>query len=145
MSNEVYSVWRNEMVPLYHGALGGSDGVLDSKATLKVPDGLWLVLAKVNLNNQTPGYQTLKVRLQSGDDSDTSVVRIGPDSGADQAAVSLQMLKHFPGDEKKRVNNVSLGVVSHWNSPGEVPKVLVGRIKIVAMRVNHYVVEPYPQ
>lgn len=144
MSNEVYSIWKDEMRNQYIGALGGEDGVLDIFGTVKVPDGLWAVFGKIDLENDTMLYQQVDVRLHAKAAVDRRVIQLGPKGKLHRAALSLMLLEAFPGNDKKRKNEIHIGIWNHYEKPSQTPKIKGGRIKIIAMRLNHFINESYP-
>jgi hypothetical protein len=141
MSDEVYGVWKDEMVSPNAGALGTpAKPVVDVKASVKVPDGLWVVHAKIGVDNEASTHQTVSLVLHANTLTDHAVVRLAPQSSADRTSVSLMLLAHFPGTRTWRANTISLGL---WDK-GDPPDVKVGRMKIIAQRTTYWIMEPSP-
>lgn len=141
MSDEVYGVWKDEMLPPNAGAQGTPDKpVIDVRGSVKVPDGLWVVHAKIDVDNEGSTHQTVHLALRANTMEDHAVVRLAPQSAADRTSVSLMLLAHFPGTRTNRVNTINLGL---WDT-GDPPNVKVGRLKIIARRTTHWVMEPSP-
>ena len=142
MSTEVYGVWNDEMQD-YHGtSLGGTQGVLATFASIKVPDGLWAIFGNIDLNNDSGTNQLLDVRLRAAVGQDRRLVKLGANTELDLASVSLMLLEAFPGTDTGRVNKISIGIWNNYTSSSQVPAIKVGRIKIIAMRVNSFLNEP---
>lgn len=145
MSNEVYAVWEDKMRQPNAGALGTPEKpIVDVVASVLVPDGLWAVFGKIEVNNNSSNFQSVKFTI-AGDGgpllsspSDSSMVKLGRDGTADYASLALMILLHFPGSRTKRVNKIFLGL---WDT-GFPPDITMGRAKIIAMRVNHFIMEP---
>lgn len=114
--------------------------VVDVKASIKVPDGLWIVHAKIGVDNEGSTYQTASLVLQADAIRDHVTVRLGPQSTADRTSVSLMLLASFPGTRTWRANTISLGL---WDK-GDPPDVKVGRMKIIAQRTTYWIMEPSP-
>jgi hypothetical protein len=142
MSTEVYGVWNDEMQDYNFTALGGTQGVLAAFASIKVPDGLWAIFGNVDLNNDSGTNQLLDVRLKAAVGQDRRLVKLGANTELDLASVSLMLLEAFPGTDTGRVNRISIGIWNNYTSTSQVPAIKVGRIKIIAMRVNSFLNEP---
>ena len=144
MSNEVYSVWRDTMKQPNAAAIGTPNKpVNDVVASMKVPDGLWVVFARIEVNNNEPKSQLVAFTLTAdGFDKphDVARVKVGPQGQDDYDSVSLMIPMHFPGTRTQRVNGIFLGLYD----TGDPPDIEVGRAKITAMRVNHWILEPSP-
>jgi hypothetical protein len=141
MSNEVYGIWKDEMVQPNAGSQGTPDDpIIDVKASVKVPDGLWAVFAKIDVDNNSEAHQIVHLALRANTMIDRSVVKLAPNGKADHTSVPLMTLAHFPGTRTSRVNEIWLGL---WDT-GAPPDVKVGRSRIIAMRLNHFVLEPSP-
>lgn len=141
MSDEVYGVWKDQMMSPNAGALGTpANPVVDVTASVKVPDGLWVVHAKIVVDNEAAIHQTVSLVLQANTLMDHAVVRLAPQSSADRTSVSLMLLAHFPGSRTWRANTISLGL---WDK-GDPPDVKVGRMKIIAQRTTHWIMELSP-
>ena len=150
MADEVYAVWEDEMKALNAVAQGAPDKpIIDVKASVYVPDGLWVIFARANVYNGGSVDQTIHLALRAiarGDGADVTaaedhcVVRVGPSGKADRASASFLATAYFPGAAGGRVNRI---VVGHWDT-GAPPNIKLGRIKIVAMRTTHWVMEPSP-
>jgi hypothetical protein len=150
MADEVYATYEDDLKPLNAGSLGTPDKpVIDVKASVYVPDGLWVIFAKANVYNNSGVDQLIHLALRAiarGDGpeqtvgEDHSVVKVGPNGKADRACASFLATAYFPGKATGRVNRI---VVGHWDT-GAPPNIKIGRIRIVAMRTTHWVLEPSP-
>lgn len=81
----------------------GALGVLDVFARLKVPDGMYFIIAKMNIDNDSKTVQTVDARLVAGQDSDRNIVRVGPsgETSWDMAALTFTVVHTFPGTSRK--------------------------------------------
>lgn len=145
MSDEVYFVYHDDMRQPNAGALGTpSKPVNDVRLGMKVPDGMWMVFARIEVNNNEPKSQLVTFAL-TGDGGwaaphDVARVKVGPQAQADYASVSLMVPMHFPGTNTNRVNGIFLGLYD----TGAPPSIEVGRAKITAMRVNAFLIPEGP-
>ena len=150
MADQVFAVYEDSLKTLNAGALGTPEKpVIDVKASVSVPDGLWVIFAKANVYNGSSVDQLIHLALRAvarGDGAevtvgeDHSVVKVGPNGKADRASASFLATAYFPGTATARINKIVLG---HWDT-GAPPNIKIGRIKIVAMRTTHWVLEPSP-
>lgn len=141
MSNEVYGVWDDTMKPPNFGAQATPEKpIIDVCASIKVPDGLWAVYAKIDVNSDSSTHEIVHFALRAGTSEDHSVVKLAPNGKADHASVPLMTLAYFAGERTKRVNTIWLGL---WDI-GDPPNIKVGRSKIIAMRLSHFIFEPSP-
>lgn len=136
---DAYSRWIDKMTLPNFGALN----VLDVKLQLKVPDGSWFIVAKMDLDNDSSSWQTVDCRLRAGVDEDRNVVRLAPsgEKSVDMACLAFTVIHHFEGKRTQRVNEIFLG---HMNpaQPSQIPHVSAGRAKITAIKVGSFVNEP---
>jgi|SRR5215203_1018114 len=141
MPTKVFSVFKDKTTPPNPGAISGT---LDVKATLKVPDGKYFIVAKMNVDNDTSSTQTVDCRLQAGADFDRNIIRLGASgtTNLDNAAVAFTVMHTFSGTSEVRHNDIFLGLMSP--AQGSPPNVAAGRLKITAMSVDSIINEPAP-
>ena len=142
MSELTFGVWEDEMRKPNAGAFGGEKGNLDVKCSLKVPDGLWHVMAVADVDNNDPFAHMVELKLIGDKATDYRVVRLAKNGSADKATVSFLMLEHFPGTNENRVNDISLGIWNHHETGKDIPNIRIGRMRIIARRIPHWVMEP---
>ena len=141
MTTKVFSVFKDKTTPPNGGAISGT---LDVKATLKVPDGKYLVVAKMNVDNDTSSTQTVDCRLVAGAAFDRNIVRLAPSgtTNVDNGALAFTLVHTFPGTSEVRHNEIHIGIMSPQQ--GSSPNVAAGRLKITAMSVDSILNEPAP-
>lgn len=127
-----YSVWKDQMVKVGSGA---------SLATLMVPDGNWVIFAKLNLDNDdTVNVHTVTAKLQALPDFDVNVVRLAPSGMGhlDNAVLAFNVLHHFPGNSSEPKNAINLTCILDQAGAN----VSAGRLKITAINVASFVNVP---
>lgn len=143
MSNEVYCVYHDGMKSPNVGSQGTpNDPQVDVVVGMKVPDGMWMVYGRIEVNNNEPKAQLVTLALVGegglAEPCDVARVKVGAQAQADYASVSLMVPMHFAGTNTNRVNDIFLGL----HDTGTPPSIQVGRAKIVAMRVDGFVLNP---
>ena len=132
-NTETFSVFKDKSAKISSGS---------TLATLLVPDGLWVIFAKMNLDNDAPEVHTVDCRLNAGVDFDQNVARLGPSglTHTDMAALSFNVVHSFPGTSAEVKNAITL--VCSLDKSGA--NVAAGRIKITAIRVASISNKPAP-
>lgn len=121
-----FSVFSNASIKVVSGS---------NLATLRVPDGSWVIFAKMNVDNDdAKAVHTVDCRLNAGIDFDQNVVRLYPSgtNSVDMGALSFNVVHTFPGTSAQPKNDITLVCVLDK----EGSNVAAGRIKITAIEVG---------
>lgn len=133
MATAAFSVFKDKTAKISSGS---------TLATLLIPDGHWVIFAKMNLDNDASETHTAECRLNAGVDFDLNVVRVGPSgiTNLDNAALPFNVVHTFPGSSNEAKNAITLVCVLDKAGANVTARL----IKITAIRVDSLSNKPSP-